>query len=87
MSKKKLQYVSLPLQNNSNCGDYVDIANGISKNMVCAGFLDRVDDKGVCKGDSGGPLIIPSELDNSAIIYGVVSHGKARFLNNMLVLF
>lgn len=80
---EELKYVSLPLQNNSNCGEWVEV-NAITKNMVCAGYLDGIDGKGGCTGDSGGPLVLSSKTDKSAIIYGVVSFvtTKARFINN-----
>ena len=34
-----------------------------------------------CQGDSGGPLIIPG-INNSAIIYGIVSRGDGCALKN-----
>ena len=37
--------------------------------------------KDTCQGDSGGPLIIPG-INNSAIIYGIVSRGEGCALKN-----
>ena len=43
VSKDELQYTSLPLLTNSNCGEWTNRKYALTKNMVCAGYLDRED--------------------------------------------
>ena len=41
--------------------------------LLCAGFFDVKEHKGVCKGDSGGPLMVK---DNGKFyLIGIVSYG------------
>ena len=81
---RNLMYVSVPLIPNVKCikphTSYESSA--ITSNMICAG--GRVFDGGLsgagdaCGGDSGGPLIIPkSDTDDTAMLVGIVSFGKA----------
>lgn len=67
-----LQLTELPLVENSSCE-----LNGITDNMICAGFSDISEEgySGACFGDSGGPLF--HHIDGQLILVGVVSWGKA----------
>ena len=61
---KKLRYVGMPI---TQC------PSDATKNEICAGGIVG---EGVCKGDSGGPLIVPSSTsDRTAVVIGIVSHG------------
>ena len=72
-----LKYASVPLITNEDCMK----SYWITSNMVCAGFKEGGTD--TCQNDSGGPLVVPrSSSDASAIIYGVVSHGRKCALPN-----
>lgn len=45
------------------------------RDQFCAGGEDGID---TCRGDSGGPLMVESKIDNKWIIYGIVSHGPSK---------
>jgi secreted trypsin-like serine protease len=69
-----LQEVELPLVNREICNS-PDAYNGnVTFNMICAGYQEGGEDS--CKGDSGGPLMIPNSQDDTWIQAGVVSWGE-----------
>ena len=70
---RPLKFVPVPLITNEKCANphTVHETSSITSNMICAGYLEG--GKGVCYGDSGGPLMVPS--NESAVIYGIVSFG------------
>ena len=71
-----LKYVSVPLIPNENCTTPHTAYDTslITSNMICAGYLEG--GKDTCKGDAGGPLIVPS--NESAVIYGITSWGQPK---------
>jgi trypsin len=67
-----LREVDLPLISNEDCNQLIgEIYGTIGPRTICAGGTNL--DRGVCFGDSGGPLMVPSEL-------GWVQVGIASFL-------
>nr|CAI5862571.1 unnamed protein product [Callosobruchus analis] len=63
----RLQAISIPIISVEACDRlYGDI--GISRTMLCAGFVGR-GEKDACQGDSGGPLLADGKL------FGIVSWG------------
>ncbi|KAK8766775.1 hypothetical protein V5799_006448 [Amblyomma americanum] len=70
-----LQYVQVPILNNSHCQQMFMEAGhikSIKKNFVCAGY-DR-GNRDSCEGDSGGPLTLVRD-DGRWVLVGTVSHG------------
>ncbi|VEN45707.1 unnamed protein product, partial [Callosobruchus maculatus] len=66
-STSRLQAIRIPIISVEVCDRlYGDI--GISRNMLCAGFVGR-GEKDACQGDSGGPLLADGKL------FGIVSWG------------
>ena len=64
-----LQYVGVPVVSQSSCNAAYN--NGITANMICAGFAAGGKDS--CQGDSGGPFVC---IENGKpVITGVVSFG------------
>lgn len=71
---KELREVTVPLVESKTCYDrYKKAGIDISDNMLCAGF--KVGGKDSCGGDSGGPLIVKSDVDNKVFQVGIVSWG------------
>jgi len=78
-----LQQVTLPLVDNEECHKAYDLVlgmsvyfpNGISKELLCAGYKDG--GKDACQGDSGGPLMVLDEKTNRWILAGIVSVGRS----------
>ena len=78
VGSKDLKFVFVPILEVETCVNlnYEYTPSNITSNMICAGDLT---DGGVdsCQGDSGGPLIIQkSDIDDTAIVYGIVSWGR-----------
>jgi len=72
-SPSKLQELDVNVLSNQECvDDYAHTSDQISEQMVCA---IRKGVKGVCHGDSGGPLIVPSSGGANFVLIGVVSWG------------
>lgn len=75
-----LQELQLPIVPNSECqkkydslrGSKVNLPNGITNKMMCAGIENEAKDS--CQGDSGGPLVFQSSTQNWVQI-GIVSAG------------
>eukprot|EP00093_Oithona_nana_P004340 04340.XXX_159044_158379_1 [CDS] Oithona nana genome sequencing. len=64
-----LQYVGVPVVSQASCNAAYN--NGITANMICAGFAAGGKDS--CQGDSGGPFVC---IENGKpVITGVVSFG------------
>ncbi|GFO33008.1 serine protease [Plakobranchus ocellatus] len=51
---KYLQKVSIPVQSNENCSDWLGL-QAVPSTLMCAGFEEGFKDS--CNGDSGGPLV------------------------------
>ncbi|XP_051745749.1 chymotrypsin-like protease CTRL-1 [Ctenopharyngodon idella] len=51
-----LQQLMMPIVSNRNCYKAYLLINGITSNMICAGFLNQ-GGKSICPGDSGGPVL------------------------------
>ena len=70
-------FTNIPLEatihlfDNSVCNGEVGSIN-VTKNMLCA----RGKDNEACPGDSGGPLMCQSEVDNRFTLCGIVGFGK-----------
>uniref|UniRef100_A0A4X2M6Q1 trypsin n=1 Tax=Vombatus ursinus TaxID=29139 RepID=A0A4X2M6Q1_VOMUR len=67
-----LQCLSAPLLSDAEC--QASYPRRVTKNMVCAGFLEGRKD--TCQGDSGGPLVCNGELQ------GIVSWGSGCAVKN-----
>lgn len=72
-SSDVLREVTLPFVSLETCRDayYYD---SIPDSMVCAGYEKGA--KSACYGDSGGPLMIPSETESGWTQVGIVSWGR-----------
>lgn len=66
-----LQEVSLPIVEQSNC--VAIFGSNLTENMFCAGDIGG--GKDACRGDSGGPLIVPTQSGMFKLA-GVVSWGN-----------
>lgn len=66
-----LQRVKLPIVSSRNCSDNA-YGDQITKNMLCAGYLNGTKDS--CHGDSGGPLVV--SIDGKWVQAGIVSWGE-----------
>ncbi|CAI9721870.1 Transmembrane protease serine 6 [Octopus vulgaris] len=66
--QRYLHKVRIPIWNNTMCEKY---AFGFSAGMLCGGYINGGKDS--CGGDSGGPLICPS--NNRWVLTGIVSYG------------
>ena len=68
--ENNLREVQVPIVSNETCND--SYAGIITPNMLCAGYPEGGAD--ACFGDSGGPLMVPSD-DNDWLLTAVVSFG------------
>jgi secreted trypsin-like serine protease len=62
--------VSIPIKNNNTCSGHFNIFDPLTQ--LCAGDIDDL--KGVCNGDSGGPLI--KNVNGQWTLIGIVSYGR-----------
>ncbi len=71
-----LREVSLPLVDRATCNKaYFGYGYGsITESMICAGYAKGA--KSACYGDSGGPLMIPTDSTGGWTQVGVVSWGR-----------
>jgi len=68
----KLQYVEIPIINNTECQTiYKKINKLIDKDLMCAGYSIGLKDS--CEGDSGGPMMVFKR--GRWVVAGVVSWG------------
>ncbi|XP_026480932.1 trypsin-3-like [Ctenocephalides felis] len=65
----ELRSVNVPYINKEKCDEYYSTSNGITDNMICAGYPDGGMD--ACIGDSGGPLV-----NEGRVLIGIVSWGN-----------
>jgi len=72
---ENLQYVTRPLISHDKClSDFDWEQNSISARMICAG--DEDGGEATCRGDSGGPLIVPrGSSDDTAVVVGAMAFG------------
>jgi secreted trypsin-like serine protease len=69
---RALRQAEVPIVSNKVCNEPQSYDGTILDTMLCAGFPEGVVDS--CKGDSGGPLIVPS--GRGFALAGVVSFGR-----------
>lgn len=69
-----LQEVSLPLVGRDICNSPAAYNGDVTLNMLCAGYEMGGEDS--CKGDSGGPLMVPSVDATGWVQIGIVSWGE-----------
>ncbi|XP_062498861.1 complement factor B-like [Corticium candelabrum] len=67
-----LHHIELPVADKEACKELSEYP--ITPRMFCAG--DASGEKGVCKGDSGGPLFCKTESELGWVLTGVVSWGE-----------
>lgn len=80
-----MQQAQVPILDNSVCKNaYKNIKRLVTPNqfdytIICAGHLRGGAD--ACKGDSGGPLMLPIQADGKFPFYqiGIVSYGAGMF--------
>ncbi len=70
-----LQQVTLPIVDRNQCASLYAGVNGITQNMLCAGFVGT-GGKDSCQGDSGGPLLVINRFGTAWEQLGVVSFGE-----------
>ncbi len=68
-----LRQARVPVVANEVCNEAKAYAGDITNRMICAGELDG--GKGVCSGDSGGPLLAKDGKGEFRLLAGVVSFG------------
>ena len=68
-----LQQASMPIISTAVCRSSSGYGNGITDNMICAGYLAGGKDS--CQGDSGGPLVVANGRGGYALA-GIVSYGN-----------
>ena len=68
-----LQQASMPIISTAVCRSSSGYGNGITDNMICAGYLAGGKDS--CQGDSGGPLVVANGRGSYALA-GIVSYGN-----------
>ncbi len=69
----ELRQARVPVVANEVCNEASAYEGDITNRMICAGELDG--GKGVCSGDSGGPLLAKDENGEFRLLAGVVSFG------------
>lgn len=70
-----LQSVALPLVDAETCQSaYSDEGYVVAQGTICAGFASG--GKDACRGDSGGPLMMPNPENGSWLQIGIVSWGE-----------
>lgn len=70
-----LQQAHLPVVERDICNSPSAYNGGVTPNMLCAGYDEGYQDS--CKGDSGGPLMLPQTEDLAAWVQiGIVSWGE-----------
>jgi secreted trypsin-like serine protease len=69
----ELREAKVPVVANDICNEAEAYAGDITRRMICAGELDG--GKGVCSGDSGGPLLAKDGKGEFRLLAGVVSFG------------
>ena len=78
-----LQEIVLPITSEEVCTAFVNtFIDGVNKptswpSLLCVGTGE--DNKGTCFGDSGGPIIVQKEQEDTWTLAGLVS-GKNRYL-------
>jgi len=75
----ELRQVTVPIVSNTECNKAYSFIT-ITPNMLCAGFTEG--GKDACHGDSGGPLLVKDEQEDSWKQVGIVSFGESCALPN-----
>ncbi|XP_062514658.1 CUB and sushi domain-containing protein 2-like isoform X2 [Corticium candelabrum] len=68
-----LQEVSVPIVSTSICNEARSHGGAVTDNMLCAGLVEGGRD--ACVADSGGPLVVRSQIDGKYILTGITSWG------------
>jgi secreted trypsin-like serine protease len=68
---EELRFATVPLVPRDVCNRPLAYDDGVTENMICAGFVAGGIDS--CQGDSGGPLVVPGP---NPVLAGAVSWGE-----------
>jgi len=75
-----LQEITLPITTYDTCNTFVNTLIGNEQPVAYSGILcvGNGEEKGGCRGDSGGPIIVQKPGQTSWTLAGVISFGAAK---------